>query len=375
MAQQNEEASISIIVPAYKEAQNIAPLVEEISEALSPSGQAWEIIIVDDDSRDGIDQVCAAVKTQIAQKNGSLRLISRSGQRDLSLAVLDGFRYATKDILVVMDADLSHPPAAIPALVQAVIGGADIALGSRYLSGPGRGRIEAPWGIYRKLNSLLATWLAKPLVKVTDPMAGFFAARRELFDTVRLSPIGYKILLEILVKCPIERIIEVPIHFRERRAGKSKLNLKQQYLYLKHLRRLYCHRWPLLLEIMHFCTVGCSGLCIDIAIFMLAVYGLGIHHLLAKIISFLTAASSNWALNRRFSFPAAHRARRDKQWMNFILVSGSGALLNLLIYWYLISSFAQMATAPFIAVAAAAVATAAWNFTFAKLFIFRRDGK
>ena len=140
-----------------------------------------------------------------------------------------------------MDGDLSHPPGAIPIMVERVMSGAsDFVLGSRYVEG---GSVDEAWSGFRKLNSLIASLLARPLCTLKDPMSGFFALRRaDVPDLRRLSPIGYKIALEILVKGDFQEPTEVPIHFAERQHGESKLSLKEQLNFIRHLNRLYAYR-------------------------------------------------------------------------------------------------------------------------------------
>src|SRR5205814_2934642 len=135
-------------------------------------------------------------------------------------AVLHGARLAQHPVIIVMDADLSHPPEAIPALLAA-LGSSDFAVGSRYVPG---GSTDDRWSLGRAINSRLATCLARPLTRVRDPLSGFFALRRSTLDAAGpLNPLGYKIGLELLVKCPCRAIAEVPIHFASRARGRSKL--------------------------------------------------------------------------------------------------------------------------------------------------------
>src|SRR5206468_4514805 len=104
---------------------------------------------------------------------------------------------------------------------------------------------DAQWGLFRWLNSKVATLLARPFTSAKDPMAGFFALRRSTLEAgTDLNPIGYKIGLELIVKCGCRRIAEVPIHFADRQVGQSKLSFKEQLRYLQHLRRLFIYRYP-----------------------------------------------------------------------------------------------------------------------------------
>jgi len=152
---------------------------------------------------------------------------------------------------VVMDADLQHPPERITALLDALDKGADFALGSRYVPG---GSTDHEWTFFRKINSGVATFLARPFAgPVRDPMSGFFALRRSTFDRAeRLTPLGYKIALELMCKCRVTAVQEVPIHFGLRTRGESKLSLKQQFRYLEHLSRLYDFTYPRASPILKF---------------------------------------------------------------------------------------------------------------------------
>ncbi len=233
--------SVSIIVPTFKEADNLPLLIPQVAAALASRGWMWEIIVVDDNSPDQTSQVL----DQLATRYPQVRYLIRTKDRGLSSAVLAGLELAQNDYVVVMDADLSHPPESVPSLVEPLLkGNADFVIGSRNVAG---GRTEN-WTRLRWLNSTGATLLAKPLVgTVKDPMAGFFAFRREsLRQADELNPIGYKIGLELLVKTHIQprRIAEVPIVFRNRVHGESKLTMKEQFRYLEHLSRLYDYQFP-----------------------------------------------------------------------------------------------------------------------------------
>lgn len=226
--------AVSIIVPTYREEANLRPLAARIGEVMESAGRSYEMLIVDDDSGDGTDATAGALATRYP-----VRLITRTGARDLSLAVVEGLRQARGPLLVVMDADLSHPPETIPRLIEALeTPPTDFVIGSRYVPG---GRTQEGWGVFRRVNSWTATLLCRPLVgRVADPMAGFFALRRETFERADpLDPIGYKIGLELMCRCHCRHVVEVPIVFANRTCGRSKLDLDQQTRYLVHLSRLY----------------------------------------------------------------------------------------------------------------------------------------
>ena len=229
---------VSIVVPTYQEADNLRVLIPRVFAALRSAGVEAEMIIVDDNSQDGTERIIAE-----AAATHPVRLITRTNERGLSSAVVRGFEEARHDIFVCMDADLSHPPESLaPVIAPVAAGSAEFCLGSRYAQG---GSTADDWGFFRWLNSKIATLMALPLVRVHDPMAGFFCTRREVFDRARaagLNPIGYKIDLEILVKGGCRQVTEIPIRFEDRLHGKSKLTFRQQVQYIQHILRLYRFR-------------------------------------------------------------------------------------------------------------------------------------
>jgi dolichol-phosphate mannosyltransferase len=225
----------SIVVPTFREVEALPDLIDRVAQVRAEHESIQELVIVDDDSRDGTEELIAK------RPEPWLKLIVRKQDRGLSQAVLAGLRAARGEILVVMDADLSHPPEVIPDMLAALRAGADFVLGSRYVSG---GTTAEGWGLFRYLNSKVATYLARPLTSVSDPMSGFFALPRSVFARAESpSPLGYKIGLELLVRCRCRNVREVPIHFANREHGESKLTLQQQMLYLRHLARLYRFRF------------------------------------------------------------------------------------------------------------------------------------
>ncbi len=231
---------VTIVVPTYREAENLPILADRLFAALASADISGEIIVVDDNSGDGTVEAVAELS-----KTFPIRLITRTNERGLSSAVVRGFNEAKHDLLLCIDADLSHPPEAVPEMLRRITGGdAEFCIGSRYVEG---GTTKEDWGLLRHVNSWGATLLAKPLTTARDPMAGFFCLRRSTFEiatSAGLNPIGYKIALEIAVKARCKRIAEVPIEFSDRLHGESKLSMQQQLLYVKHLLHLYRFRWP-----------------------------------------------------------------------------------------------------------------------------------
>ena len=315
---------VSLVVPTYREAENLEALCDAIEVNLRRRKISYEIIIADDHSPDNTIEVVESLSARYPVH--LMQPLNR--QRDLSLAVLDGIGEAKSECVVVMDADLSHPTEKIPELLSTLREGVFV-LGSRYVEGAS---FERGWGLWRFLNSSIATVLAWPLIQCKDPMSGFFGfCKTDLPSAESLHPVGYKIALELMVKGNFDAVIEIPIHFKDRTRGKSKLNLKQQIKYLRHLRRLYLFKFRLQTEIIQYGLVGASGFLVDIS-FYLAMQAFSVDHLLARAISFWPAVSWNWALNRIVTFSERSRRPKAKQWLEFVVTSAIGFSINWGVY-------------------------------------------
>ncbi|HEX3355555.1 MAG TPA: polyprenol monophosphomannose synthase [Tepidisphaeraceae bacterium] len=304
---------ISLVIPALNEAPNLPALAERISVALG--AMSYEILIIDDKSRDNTPDVCA----QLSQKY-PLRLIVRENPTNgLSGAVLHGIAQSRGRRIVVMDADLQHPPEKIPELLAALDSGADFALGSRYIPGGSTGQ---QWGVFRKINSWVATVLARPFAgRVNDPMSGFFSLDRATFDRAeRLTPLGYKIALELICKCRVKQVREVPIHFAERTAGESKLSLKQQFRYLEHLSRLYDFTYPRLSPITKFLIVTSIAWLFGLCLF-LAIHHLGLAGSLATTLAYGGSIFATAIFHARYVRTQHEFLFRQYPWLDFIVSS------------------------------------------------------
>jgi dolichol-phosphate mannosyltransferase len=319
----NEEARamprVTIVVPTYKEVESLPHLIDRVAKLRVDQGLDIEMLVMDDDSRDGSVELIAARPEKWVQ------IVVRTTDRGLSPAVLDGLRRARGEFLVCMDADLSHPPESLPGMIAKLNDGADFVLGSRYVSG---GTTSDDWGFLRWANSRVATLLALPLTPVKDPMSGFFALRRSTFEAGKdFNPIGYKIGLEVIVKCRCERVVEIPIHFEDRRYGKSKLTFRQQILYLQHLRRLYIFKYGAWTQLMQFLIVGGMGTVVNLTA-LSALLALTLPRRPAIAVAIFVAMCFNFVLNRRFSFSASRNRPWPKQFLKFVAASSVGALIN-----------------------------------------------
>jgi len=208
----------ALIIPTLNEVGNITALLDRTVAALAGLNACWEILVVDDDSRDGTPQAVQRYN----ESDARVRLISRSGQRGLAGAITYGWAHTDADLIGVMDADLQHPPELLPELIAAISNGADLAIASRYATSGGVGN----WNRARRAVSCVAVFVSRFVQKqkVKDPMSGFFVLRRNCIAGLEFQPTGFKLLLEILAKGRIDSIAEVPFTFATRHSGESKAN-------------------------------------------------------------------------------------------------------------------------------------------------------
>jgi len=224
---------LSILVPTYEERDNLPTLLERIQATLIDD-ENYEVIIIDDDSPDGTGRLA----DELARTYTNVKVVHRRRKGGLSSSVIDGLRIAEGTLFIIMDADLQHPPELLAEMLKKSLDGADLVVASRYTEGA---RLEG-WSSWRKTVSKGATLLAHMLLpktkKVRDPLSGYFSVRKQVLDYVKLNPLGYKLLLEILVNGMPSHIIEVPYAFRPRMRGRSKLKPLEYVNYLLHLLRL-----------------------------------------------------------------------------------------------------------------------------------------
>src|SRR5256885_12103362 len=215
----NPSEGLSIVIPTFNERDNIDDLLHELQSVQTRLGRPLEIVLVDDNSPDGTAVLAERLGRQLTM---DLRVLTRNGRRSLGGAIADGLRMCRWDLVCVMDADLSHPVALVPSLVDS-LDGVDGVVASRYALGGG---IES-WPLNRRLVSLVATAIARTFldVKHRDPLSGFFLMRRSFLQGASITGDGNKPLLEVLVS--LQQIMkEIPFRFRARRTEESKLTVQ-----------------------------------------------------------------------------------------------------------------------------------------------------
>lgn len=361
----NRNFSVSVIVPTFRELLNLP----ELHSRLSPLKNEFldlECIIVDDNSSDGTEAWWESLPDE---DRLWFRLIVRKDERGLSTAVIRGLQEAKNDVLIVMDADLSHPPEKIPEICdELVLANRDMVIGSRYVKG---GKIEEAWSFFRWINSKVATWMARPFTRAKDPMSGFFALRRDSFlKSAPLSPIGYKIGLELIVKADLENVAEVPIYFSDRKKGSSKLNLKEQLNYLRHLRRLANYKFGNWSYFAQFGFVGGIGVFTNLLSLSILDW-LGSPLEWAIAISIWISMTGNFVLNRWITFSHARASSILTQYVGFVLSCSLGALVNYFITLSLAREFALLAEFPQIAAVFGILGGMLINFFTNRYWVFR----
>jgi dolichol-phosphate mannosyltransferase len=356
-------AELSIVIPTYKERGNVAELVRRLNEALS--GISWEAIFVDDNSPDG---TAAAVK-DIAQTDNRVRCLRRVGRRGLAGACIEGMLSSASPFVAVMDADLQHDEKVLPQMLARLRSGADLVAGTRYVAGGSAGSFSERRGAI----SRAATWLTRRLVgtPLSDPMSGFFMMRRDRLEEMapRLSPVGFKILLDIAATGG-ERlsIAEQPYVFGARFDGESKFSAQ---IGVEFLGLLLAKMTGDLVDprFLFFAIVGTLGLLVHLIALRLALAFMPDAFRAAQIVATLVAMTSNFLLNNELTY----RDRRLKGlgmlrgFVLFCLIGSVGVLTNV----DLASWLYYQRQVWWVAGATGALMGALWNYAMSTLFVWR----
>ncbi|WP_035800898.1 glycosyltransferase [Crocosphaera chwakensis] len=328
----NSPLKLSLVLPTYKEADNIQSIVEILSNLLDQTipGE-YELIVVDDNSPDHTWKLALELTSDYPQ----LRVMRRIEEKGLSTAVIRGWQVARGEILGVIDADLQHPPEVLTQLLQEMEKGADLALASRHVEGGG----VSEWSIIRRFLSRGAQMLGllilpEVISRLSDPMSGYFMVRRSAIIGRSLSPVGYKILIEVAARGRIRWIAEAGYVFRERQAGESKVTWKQYIEYIQHLLRL---RLSISARFIQFCLVGLSGVVVDMGFLYLLSdpNTLGLPLTRSKIIAAELAIINNFLWNDLWTFGDISRRQpgkrqRLKRLIKFNIICLAGLILNVL---------------------------------------------
>lgn len=358
---------LAVVVPTYREADNVGELVRRVDLALT--GIHWELIVVDDDSPDGT----AERVRDLARSDRRIRVLQRVGRRGLSSACIEGMLATAAPFLAVMDGDLQHDETLLPRMLETLKGeGLDIVVGSRYTPGGEVG----DWSARRRALSRLATRLGRLLIRVElkDPMSGFFLVRAEVIqaNVRRLSGVGFKILLDIFATAqrPL-RFRELPYRFQARRAGHSKLDNAVVWEYVLMLGQKLLGPW-IPVRFIAFSLIGAIGVLVHLAVLWPVLRIVGDQAFLAgQAAATLVAMTSNFLLNNLITYRDMRLYGVDLLWgwLSFVAACGIGALANVGIANYLF----QVGHSGWILSALAGILVGAvWNYAVTAVYTWRR---
>ena len=357
---------LTVVVPTRNEHDNVRPVYDALCRTLQ--GIDWETIFVDDDSQDGTPEaVC-----RLASLDRRVRCIQRIGRRGLASACVEGILASSAPYVAVMDADLQHDEQLLPHMLKTLKTepAVDAVVGSRYVE---HGRIGI-WSRQRAWLSSIATRIGRSILQVpiADPMSGFFMLRREAFQgsVRRLSSIGFKILLDILASSPRSlQVKEIPFHFRERHAGKSKFDALIGWEYLMLLAdKVIGHIIPI--RFFVFALVGGLGLVVHLALLWLCLNPMQLNFELSQATATGAAIIGNFTLNNWLTY----HDRRLTGWrfvrglFSFALICSFGAIANVGIATLL---FTQQHSLWWVAGIAGAAMSAVWNYAVSSTFTWR----
>lgn len=353
---------LSVVIPTFKERGNVVELVRRLSLALADTH--WEAIFVDDNSPDG---TADAVKA-LAVNDSRVRCLRRVGRRGLAGACIEGMLSSSAPYVAVMDADLQHDESVLPKMLAKLTGGeADLVAATRYVEGGSADSFSEARGAVSRLATKITHSLLG--ISLSDPMSGFFMLRRDKFDEIvpRLSPAGFKILLDIVTASDHLRIAEQPFVFGMRHAGESKFNAQVGLEFLGLLLAKLTSGFvdP---RFIFFAIVGAFGLAVHLAVLTVALINFSFP--VAQSIATFAAMTSNFFLNNELTY----RDRRLKGWsmlwgfLGFCAFCSAGALTNVGLASWLFSAERETW---WLAGAAGALMGAFWNYAMSSLFIWR----
>ena len=317
---------LSIVIPSFNERNNVKAIVDRIEGALQGIQLAYEIWFIDDSSDD-----TPRILAELASQNPHVNFHHRSAKSGLGTAVVEGFRRSKGEYIVVMDADLQHPPELIPEMVNQLREVSDVVIPSRFIAGGSDGGLNA----FRKLVSWTARSIGrlaiKRLRKVTDCTGGFFGLRRQVVERADLNPVGWKILIEVLVKGSYQSVVEIPYAFLARNADESKMSLAEQWNYLRHILKLL---WSSAEDrrFVLYCLVGGLGVLVNLAAMSVLFYGFRIHAVAASVLASVIAMIHNFLWHDRVTWKEHRQAgwRKTLRMPVFVLISLSGIAVTAL---------------------------------------------
>jgi dolichol-phosphate mannosyltransferase len=319
---------VSIVIPTFNESENVSIITKRIDDALAAASiSSYEIWFIDD----SVDNT-PLVLEELSKQNPHVRYVHRTTDRGLGKAVVEGFQRASGQYLIVMDADLQHPPEVLPIVIQRLTEGIEVVIPSRFVPGGSDGGLSP----VRKFISWTARAIGRVSIRrlrdISDCTGGFFGVQRTVVEDTALDPIGWKILMEVLVKGNYTRVHEVPYEFVPRYAGDSKMSMHEQWNYLRHVAKLV-RSSPDDRRFYMFCFVGVLGVIVNLVVLSIMLHIFHMHPLASSIVASLVAMGNNFLWNDLVTWKGQGHAvwwRRALKFPLFAVVSGVGIAVTAL---------------------------------------------
>lgn len=311
---------LSIIIPTFNERNNVRILAAKITSLFQEKHFSYEIIFVDDSQDD-----TPIILEEVCQQYKNVKYIHRNNERGLASAVVNGFLHSQGNHIIVMDADLQHPPELLPLMMKR-LAKCDIVIPSRFTPGGSDGGLN----VLRKLVSGVARGIGYLFIKklrcISDSTSGYFGFKRSVIEQVDLNPIGWKILIEILVKGNYQTVHEIPYSFVAREAGQSKMNFTEQWNYLKHIGKLMMYS-PDHRRFYTFCMIGTLGVLVNLVCFYMFLNFLAMEELISSVNSSCIAMIHNFLWNHKVTWKGHKQQvlwKRMMQFPQFALICSLG---------------------------------------------------
>jgi dolichol-phosphate mannosyltransferase len=321
--------NFSIIIPTYNEEDSIQDTIQKISHTLRLTSIPFEIIVVDDNSKDKTESIV----TDLILRKYPVSLVTRTKDPGLSQAVIEGFKRAQGEVVAVTDADGSHDISLLPQMYREIKNNnIDIVIGSRYM----KGGATKDWPIKRKIISFGATFLGRILFpEITDPVSGFFAVKTDLvIHTPSIQPCGYKILLEILGKCRWHNIKEIPYVFQNRKSGESKMKIKQIVEYVQQIMSIAIfpgRAWDEVRRMINFAIVGLVGVGVNMTLLAIFKEWFSIPLIFASFLAIEMSIISNYILNDTWTFKEINNNTWIHRMISYNAISLGSMVINVVV--------------------------------------------
>lgn len=353
---------LTIALPTFNEKDNVRPMLKAVREAMKNKKINYEVLFIDDSN----DETPEIIRREIKVRKGmKIRMLHRPQKRrtGLATAFIEGFEKARGKYICCIDSDLQHPPEVIPRLYKkALVDEADIVFGSRYMKGgsaEGLGTFKTFYGIYRRLVSLGVKYFSQilfiPTRQTSDPMGGLFIFKKTILKGAKLSPVGFKISVEVLMRTKHNKVSEVPYKFLKRENDDSKATLNQGLEFFKHMWNIFT-TVPEAGRFLKFCIVGGSGVFVNLGILYGLVEFYDIGKNTAWAVAVVISIFTNYFLNSLFTYSDKKSATRNESMRRIViyyLISFFTMFFNFLVYrsminfgfYYVIGAFAGIVAA------------------------------